>query len=197
MFAGRIARRVGVDRNPLRRRSDRMEAWLTVVLVAMILTAGPVAAWRAANAVYRDSVQAAERDRQQSFRVWATLAEDVPVQLELGDNVQTDVVAQARWVGPDGAVRSGPVPAPPGLRAGNTVPVWTDAHGGAVRTPVEHNPATNALAAGILAIFGVLAVAAGVLMLVHWRLNRRRMDDWQIQWMFVEPVWSGRGRQTD
>jgi hypothetical protein len=77
------------------------------------------------------------------------------------------------------------------------VTVRTDVHGGPVRPPVEHHPATNALAAGIFAIFGVLVAAVGVLKAVYWRMYRRRMDDWQVEWMFVEPVWSGRRRQTD
>src|SRR4051794_22595803 len=198
MFRGRIARRVGVDRNPLRRRSDRLEAWLTLAMVLVILVAGPLAAWRAANAVYRDSARAAERDRLHRFQVSATLVENVPVLAQgYGDVGATEAFAQARWISPDGAARSGPVPAPPGQRAGTRVAVWTDVHGGPVGPPVGHHPATNALAGGIVAILGVLAAAIGVLMAVHWRIQRRRMDEWQVGWMFVEPVWSGRRRLTD
>jgi DNA-binding IclR family transcriptional regulator len=77
------------------------------------------------------------------------------------------------------------------------VTVRTDVHGGPGRPPVEHHPATNALAAGIFAVFGVLVAAVGVLKAVYWRMYRRRMDDWQVEWMSAEPVWSGRRRQTD
>jgi hypothetical protein len=198
MVAGRIARRVGVDRNPLRRRSDRLEAWLTLGMVLMVLVAGPLTAWRAADAVYRDSARATEWERQRRIQVSATLAEDVPLLIQGDDEVRSaDAVARARWTAPDGTARSGLVSAPPGQRAGTTVTVWLDVHGGPTRPPVERHPAANALAAGILAIFGVLVVAVGVLMLVHWRLYRRRMADWQVEWMFIEPVWSGRRRLTD
>jgi hypothetical protein len=198
MFGGRIARRVGVDRNPLRRRSDRVESWLTLVIVTLILVAGPYAAWCAADAVSRDSARAAERDRQHRFQVSATLAEDVPTLAQRDDEVRTmNAVARARWVAPNGSVRTGLVEAPPGQRAGTTVGIWTDVHGGPTRPPVRQPPATTALAAGILAIFGVLVVALGVLMVVHWRFFRRRMDEWQVEWMFVEPVWSGRRRPND
>jgi hypothetical protein len=107
MLAGRIARRVGVDRNPLRRRSDRVEAWLTLAMVVMILVAGPLAAWRAADAAYRDSTRALERDQQHRFEVPATLAEDVPVVAQGDDDVwSADAVAQGRAGSPRTA-RSG------------------------------------------------------------------------------------------
>jgi len=51
----RLSRALGFDRNPLRRASDRMEAWLRAGLLIVFLTAGPIAAlaagrWTAAAA---------------------------------------------------------------------------------------------------------------------------------------------------
>jgi hypothetical protein len=40
----RLARGLGLDRNPLRRASDRAEAWVRAGLLAVFLAAGPVAA---------------------------------------------------------------------------------------------------------------------------------------------------------
>jgi hypothetical protein len=40
---GRLCRSLGFDRNPLRRASDRAEAWIRVGLLAVFLTAGPPA----------------------------------------------------------------------------------------------------------------------------------------------------------
>ena len=40
----RLARALGLDRNPLRRASDRAEAWIRVGLLGVFLIAGPMAA---------------------------------------------------------------------------------------------------------------------------------------------------------
>ena len=40
----RLARALGLDRNPLRRATDRAEAWIRVGLLAVFLIAGPMAA---------------------------------------------------------------------------------------------------------------------------------------------------------
>ena len=40
----RLARALGLDRNPLRRASDRAEAWIRIALLAVFLIAGPIAA---------------------------------------------------------------------------------------------------------------------------------------------------------
>ena len=40
----RLARALGLERNPLRRASDRAEAWIRVGLLAVFLIAGPMTA---------------------------------------------------------------------------------------------------------------------------------------------------------
>ena len=42
-----LARRLGLDRNPLRRGSDRAEAWIRIALVLAFLIGAPLAAWGA------------------------------------------------------------------------------------------------------------------------------------------------------
>src|SRR5215831_8144347 len=43
-WKARLARALGLDRNPLRRASDRAEAWIRAGLLVIFLTAGPMAA---------------------------------------------------------------------------------------------------------------------------------------------------------
>jgi hypothetical protein len=40
----RLARTLGIDGNPLRRATDRAEAWIRLSLIAVFLVAGPIAA---------------------------------------------------------------------------------------------------------------------------------------------------------
>jgi hypothetical protein len=48
----RLARALGLDRNPLRRASDRAESWIRIGLLAVFLIAGPIAALRAGGWAY-------------------------------------------------------------------------------------------------------------------------------------------------
>jgi hypothetical protein len=48
----RLMRALGLDRNPLRRASDRTEAWVRIGLLAVFLIAGPITALRAGGWAY-------------------------------------------------------------------------------------------------------------------------------------------------
>ena len=61
-WKARLARALGLDGNPLRRASDRAEAWIRAGLLVVFLTAGPLAAlaagqWAAHAAAARTSAQ--------------------------------------------------------------------------------------------------------------------------------------------
>jgi hypothetical protein len=55
----RPARALGLDGNPLRRASDRAEAWIRIGLLAVFLIAGPMAALGAGGWAYVRSLPAA------------------------------------------------------------------------------------------------------------------------------------------
>ena len=56
---GRLARVLGLDGNPLRRASDRAEAWIRVGLLAIFLIAGPPAALGAGHWAYHAGISGA------------------------------------------------------------------------------------------------------------------------------------------
>ena len=56
----RLARVLGLDRNPLRRATDRAEAWIRVGLLAVFLIAGPMAALGAGHWAYHAGVTVAQ-----------------------------------------------------------------------------------------------------------------------------------------
>ena len=55
----RLARALGLDGNPLRRASDRAEAWIRVGLLGVFLIAGPMAALGAGGWAYHAGITAA------------------------------------------------------------------------------------------------------------------------------------------
>ena len=193
----RIARRIGWDRNPLRRTSDRYEAGLTALLVTVFLLLGPWVGWRVAQASYRAEVQAVAWERQHRHAVQAVLLRDAVWQPPVGQEpviAPESVPVRARWTAPDGTVHTGPVLAGVGVRAGSTVRVWTDQHGAVTAAPGERSPGVRAFLAGLLTVVNLAAVLGAVRLLVRWHLQRRRVRSWQAEWDVVEPRWSGRRR---
>jgi len=55
----RLARALGLDRNPLCRATDRAEAWIRIGLLAVFLIAGPIAALGAGHWAYHARITAA------------------------------------------------------------------------------------------------------------------------------------------
>ena len=68
----RLARALGLDRNPLRRTSDRTEAWIRVGLLAVFLIAGPVVAIGAGGWAYHGGMTVASVQPAPSHRAGAT-----------------------------------------------------------------------------------------------------------------------------
>ena len=69
----RLARALGLDRSPLRRASDRAEAWIRIGLLAVFLIAGPIAALSTGGWAYRAGITAASVQPVPSHPVSATV----------------------------------------------------------------------------------------------------------------------------
>jgi hypothetical protein len=65
----RLARALGLDRNPLRRATDRAEAWIRVGLLGIFLIAGPVAALDAGHWDYHAGITVARAPTAPAHRV--------------------------------------------------------------------------------------------------------------------------------
>jgi len=65
----RLARALGLDRNPLRRATDRAEAWIRAGLLAGFLIAGPMAALGAGHWAYHAGTAAAQVPAAPAHRV--------------------------------------------------------------------------------------------------------------------------------
>ena len=192
MWAGHLARRKGLEENPLRRTSDRVEAWLTLVLIAAMVLVASWAAWTAARATYRDDVRLVAYERMHRFRVEAVLLEDAPWPAAAagGQTAPRSVPTMARWPSPDGAIHTGTVFADAGPRAGSAVVPWVDDRGVITGPPPYRNPRMDAALAGLLAACAVVTGLAGIRWTVRRLLDRRRLRSWQTEWSAVEPRWS-------
>ncbi|MGI5424081.1 Rv1733c family protein [Streptomyces sp. CA-179760] len=179
-------------RNPLKRRADRVEAW--VVLGVWTLTA--FVGMLAGTTVSRSVEDGMARERVEWRPLVARLEERAPGRsAESGGVSRTEQVwAKATWTAVDGSVHTGQLRVPAGSAAGTPVTVWTDPEGRQVTRPVTASQAhVRAFLAG-----GVAGIGAALLPLVggralRSRLERGRMDQWDAEWSRFGPMW---GRTT-
>ncbi|MGW1162369.1 Rv1733c family protein [Streptomyces sp. NPDC002513] len=173
-------------RNPLRRSSDRLEAWLVLGIWAFVLLAGVLGGRTAAGAV--DQSLAAHRARSHAAR--AVLTQDAArTPAELPGHIDGGTWAKVRWT-VSGAPHTGLVKVTPDAKAGAAITVWTDPSGDLVSRPASADQArAQARFVGALAGMGA---AGGVLVcgrLLRRRLDRRRMAAWDREWEWVGPQW--------
>ncbi|CAL9357160.1 hypothetical protein SUDANB176_00598 [Streptomyces sp. enrichment culture] len=178
-------------RNPLRRRSDLVEAWVLLAVLVLALSAAVFAGLAAAGAV--DDSIAERRDRART--VPAVLTEDAAhaPPASVSENGDGGVWAPVRWTAPDGTDRTGRAEVEPGNKAGTAVVVWTDPEGRLVSPPPGGAEARfQIVMAGVT--IGVATAGLGLLgeRLVRSRLQRRRLGEWEAEWRLVEPSWRKR-----
>ena len=188
----RLARRLGFDHNPLRRRSDLVEAWLLPAAIAAFLILSPFLLGAASRVVHDENAAVVQAQRSW-HRATAVLLEAVPGPLMTDNGANTWMTwTPARWT-TGGRQHVGHVPASAGTSAGSSVTIWVDSAGN-VQTPPLTAPQVQdrvVLAAVIaLAVLAtLLAVAAAI---CTYLLNRRRLAEWGTAWLSVGPQWSRR-----
>ncbi|WAU81353.1 hypothetical protein O1Q96_17125 [Streptomyces sp. Qhu-G9] len=168
--------------NPLRRRSDKLEAWTVLAVWLLALLAGTLAGLAAARSVEHSLA----RERVEWRPVLAQLTERAPGTASGPERVWAEV----RWSAADGTTHEGQTRVEPGSTAGTPVRVWTDPEGRLVTRPVTEAQAS--LRAGLIGtLLGVIAAAVPFAggRLVRGRLERRRLDQWDAEWARVGPQW--------
>lgn len=189
----RKATRVGWRwrRNPLRRPSDVVEAWIVLVAWA-VATAGAVAAGVVGA---QAAEQAVERDRAGRRPVSAVLVRTVPGSgRDVVTGIRYDRVrATVRWTDlSDGksTVRTGTTDVKPTAKKGSRVPVWTDGHGRLVAAPVGAAEATTRVVlagTGAALVTGLTVLGGG--RLVRLSVQRRATEEWGAEWERVGRHW--------
>lgn len=178
--------RLWPDRNPLRRRCDRVEAAIVAGLVVAFVLGGSLAALAAGRWAYGSALrteQAGQAARHQVAAVLLTTADG-----------WSPAMVRARWIAPDGAGRTGWVPAPAGSPAGTTVRVWADAAGRPAEPPLRYSQVEGqAVMAAVAAVFAVAMLLGGAGWFARRVADRRRLAAWDAQWRATGPRWSRHG----
>ena len=188
----RLRHRLGLDRNPLRRRTDKIAAYLAVVLVAVFLIGASVVSMAAVSWAGRGA--AAGRQAARSWRLVPAVvqrAAPAPAASQLNGNTWIP----ARWTAPDGQARAGQIPVTVAVAAGQTVRLWVNEAG----TPTGPPPNRGAVVVDAVATaaFALVVLASVLLCLARtgrWVLDRRRLAAWEAAWATVGPQWTRRFR---
>jgi nitrate reductase gamma subunit len=188
----RLVRGRRLDRNPLRRASDRAETLVLTLLVLAFLVGAPLAAlasgaWAHALAERTELAQAVSR------RQVTAVVLTVPAAPSVGSWDPASPV-QARWTALDGTVVTSDLPVPAGTSAGATVRVWTTRDGQLTSHPMSDRQVTYLTALGEAAGAAALAIVLSLSgILVRWSLDKRtRMAAWADDWQATSPRWTTR-----
>ncbi|MBQ0825422.1 Rv1733c family protein [Streptomyces tagetis] len=180
-------------RNPLRRPSDRLQAWIALGLALAVLVAAPLAASAAGDAAHRHYRGTAEHQERTRAHVPAVLVHDTPRHPEPGspEARESRYPVTVRFTGPDGETRTGTAEVEPGLTAGNTVHVWTDARGTITEPPLGAGEIrSRAMGWAILALLAVVLSGLAAYGIGGRMLHRRNLAGWDTDWAATEPRWS-------
>lgn len=190
----RCARRLGLDRNPLRRRTDRIEAAIRLATIILLLVGVPIAAIAASRQADHLALRQAHAQTAVDHQVTAILLQQASAtgMADPYPSIQVTWVP-ARWQPPGQRPWSGEVLATAGARAGGTVTIWID-KSGAVASPL---PDHRLIAGGVCTAVITISLVASLLLLAsnapaRPALERRRLAAWGAEWRAVGPLWSGR-----
>ncbi|WP_338702698.1 hypothetical protein V2W30_35500 [Streptomyces sp. Q6] len=175
--------------NPLRRRSDVVEAWTVLAVGSAVFVGAPAAGLAAGRVAYDDARATSVAQRQERHQARAVLVADAPPKASWsGPGAQASFRVPVRWETASGATRTGTVRVHAGTREGETTWVWLDRQDRLVAAPLGGTDLWTRV--GSVAA-GTGAGAAGTAVLVGWsvrrRLDRGRLAEWDRAW----ETWDG------
>lgn len=179
------AKALGLDKNPLLRRCDRVEAAIMTGMVAIFLIVGPVLAVVAGR-----MSDAADLRQQHAERSWREVPATV-LGVAPGPGSLASPGLEARWTAPDGQRRTGVVPGATAVNAGQQLRIWVDSAGRLASQPLARweisRDVVLAVSVVLLSLGFLLFLAGGCVRLVA---DRCRIAGWERAWLAVGPQWS-------
>ncbi len=189
----RCARWLGLDHNPLRRRADRLEVTLRLLILILIVAGVPLASASVGLAIDHTVIRQSQAERAADHQVRAALTQPAPAHgsLDPYSGVQTAWVP-ARWVAANGTIHFGQVLARAGSAKGSTVDIWISAAGTATVPPTTRGDIVSDVFIASTSTALLLIVAlVGLQVLGQYALDRRRMRAWDAEWRATGPRWTG------
>lgn len=189
-------------RNPLRRRTDLVQAWIAVTLFLTVLIATPAAVVLVGDAARRHMERTAAYQADTRHHTTAVLVHDAPRHPEPGSAEAKGTLypVAVRFTDRHGQTRTAEAEVEPALTAGTAISVWVSDEGGEggeggegkVTDPPlteqevrDHTRGYTVLAAIAVPILGATAYACA-----HRRLERHNLARWGTAWARTAPRWT-------
>jgi hypothetical protein len=183
-------RRMGLDGNPLRRRSDVIAAWLTPAFILIFAALIPVVA-AVTSTLARDHNAAVVRASHTWTDVTGTLLKSAPgpAQRDNGANIWNEA-APAKWTF-CGAQYKGSIPVPAGSPAGSRQTVRLNAAGRVMTPPLAPSQLADRIDTLTFIVMAGLALALMTVKgIVRRILDKRKLAAWATEWRAVAPRWN-------
>lgn len=179
--------------NPLRRRSDVVEAWALWAVALLLVVGAPLigvtAGWWAHDDA-RTTARGQHADRRHvRAEVVGGTSEALPT---AHGGRQPSAEVTVRWTEPGDGARTAMARAPAGARAGETVDVWLDSRGRSVAPPPDGTAIWQHTTIGVCAAAGADAVILLGHAVVRHAAMRRHLVEWEREWARIGPDWTGR-----
>ncbi|MFI1096802.1 hypothetical protein [Streptomyces sp. NPDC020917] len=180
-------------RNPLKRGTDRAEAWSAALLSVMLFAGAP-----AAGVATGLGVAAAASDPPAGWHTTAAVqtqkAPPAPTGFGYADGLP-GVRSPVRWTTSDGHTHTGQALVSPGSPAGSRVTVWLDRTGSLRDNPVDPTLVrARGVAYGTCAATATALLAGGAWAGTRRYLDRRRAADLDREWARIGPQWGTAAR---
>lgn len=186
-------------RNPLRRRTDRIEAWVALAAALLIALGATSVGWLAGRATHGALLETVRIQHQQRHLEWVTvdrLISRTPLDPDPETSSQRDAHRRviARWTARDGTAHIGQLAAPRPVETGERFRIWTDGRGRVAPRPMDASTAgTHAVLAGLGTTAGVSMMIEGARRMVVWLLMVRRFRRWDEEWERAGQDWGRAG----
>lgn len=181
------------DRNPLRRRYDRVEAAIGVGLLMTFLVGAPLLGIAAGQWTRTAGERAELAARSHAHQVRAVLLHTAPPAVLSVRAASVESEEPVRWTSPDGQVRTAQIAVPGGSQAGATLLVWTDGQGRLTAPPPGPGEISDqVILTSTFVPIAVALVAGGAWLAARRVLHARRLRWWEAQWSAIGPRWTSR-----
>ncbi|MBY8876248.1 Rv1733c family protein [Actinacidiphila acidipaludis] len=178
-------------RNPLKRGTDRAEAWSAVALTAVLAVGAPAAG----VATGLGSAAAATPPAGWHTTTAVLTRQAPPSSYGYGTMQATGVRSDVRWTTPDGRTHHGLALVRPTSPAGSRVTVWLDRSGALRENPQDAAYVrARAVAFGMGAAGGTALVAGTGWACTKRYLDHRRSADLDREWARIGPEWGTAAR---
>ncbi|WP_405476225.1 hypothetical protein [Streptomyces canus] len=181
-------------RNPLRRRSDVVEAWTVLAVAALLLLGAPLVGAVVGWWAHGDARAVAVTQRSERHRVRAEVVGKVPDSLPtVQGGRERSYRVTVRWTEAGGAAKTATARVPSGTDQGEKVDVWFDSRGRSVAPPPDETAVwQHTVTMGACGAGAAIAVILLGHSLVRGAAARHRLAEWERDWALTEPLWTHR-----